>query len=57
MLGLMLLGGIYHRIHSEKSPFLKDRSFFYFKEIDINLINMPAGVTSFKDFKTFLKAN
>tara|TARA_B100000927_G_scaffold136293_1_gene109980 strand:- start:2579 stop:3319 length:741 start_codon:yes stop_codon:yes gene_type:complete len=45
-----------YRIHSEKSPFLKDRSYFYFKEIDTNLINDACKVLmSFKDFKTFSK--
>ena len=45
-----------YKIHTKKSPFLNDYSYYYKREIDIELLNKACDIIKkFKDFQTFSK--
>ena len=45
-----------YKIHTSKSPFLTDFSFFYTKEINVVLLNKACEIIkNFKDFQSFSK--
>ena len=45
-----------YKIHTKKSPFLNDYSYYYKRDIDIELMNKACDIIKkFKDFQTFSK--
>lgn len=45
-----------YKIHTKKSPFLNDYSYYYKRDIDIELLNKACDIIKkFKDFQTFSK--
>lgn len=45
-----------YKIHTRKSPFLNDYSYYYKRDIDIELLNKACDIIKkFKDFQTFSK--